>query len=263
MDGYVVTDILGHDGVPATPSAIVIIPEPNARRIRSQKFSKSLTYSSVLKYAPYAKDDKEVGKFAMELESTALKAQGDTAKWIASLQEGIKKYPDHQFFFGNLIDYYSNNNKYDEALKFADNMLAQDPNNTFYLYVKGYLYHNMYTVQREKDAAQAAESLNKAIEFYQKTTEVDPNYAEAYSNLGLVYCLQAQDFSEKATTDVNDPKYQEDQATLRTFYEKARPCYEKARQLQPDKKELWLNGLYRVYYNLQMGPEFEEIESLM
>ena len=220
-------------------------------------------YSSVLKYAPYAKDDKEVGKFAMELESTALKAQGDTAKWIASLQEGIKKYPDHQFFFGNLIDYYSNNNKYDEALKFADNMLAQDPNNTFYLYVKGYLYHNMYTVQREKDAAQAAESLNKAIEFYQKTTEVDPNYAEAYSNLGLVYCLQAQDFSEKATTDVNDPKYQEDQATLRTFYEKARPCYEKARQLQPDKKELWLNGLYRVYYNLQMGPEFEEIESLM
>ena len=220
-------------------------------------------YPSVLKYAPYAKDDKEVGKFAMELESTALKAEGDTAKWIASLQEGIQKYPDHQFFFGNLIDYYSNSNKYDEALKFADNMLAKDPNNTFYLYVKGYLYHNMYTVLREKDAAQAAEALNKAIEFYQKTTEIDPNYAEAYSNLGLVYCLQAQDFSEKATTDVNDPKYQQDQAALKVFYEKARPCYEKARQLQPEKKELWLNGLYRVYYNLQMGPEFEEIESLM
>ena len=220
-------------------------------------------YPSVLKYAPYAKDDKEVGKFAMELESTALKAEGDTAKWIASLQEGIQKYPDHQFFFGNLIDYYSNSNKYDEALKFADDMLAKDPNNTFYLYVKGYLYHNMYTVLREKDAAQAAEALNKAIEFYQKTTEIDPNYAEAYSNLGLVYCLQAQDFSEKATTDVNDPKYQQDQAALKVFYEKARPCYEKARQLQPEKKELWLNGLYRVYYNLQMGPEFEEIESLM
>lgn len=37
----------------------------------------------------------------------------------------------------------------------------------------------------------------KAIEFYNKTIEVDPNYAEAYSNLGLIYCLQAQDFSEK------------------------------------------------------------------
>ena len=220
-------------------------------------------YPSVLKYAPFAKDDKEVGKYAMEFVSSALKAQGDTAKWVASLQEGLQKYPDHQFFFGNLIDYYSNNNKYDEAMQFADNMLAKDPNNTFYLYVKGYLYHNQYSfLKDQKKDAEATAILDKAIEYYQKTTEIDPNYAEAYSNLGLVYCLQAQDFSEKSTTDVNDPKYKEDQETLKAFYEKAKPCYEKARQLQPEKKELWLNGLYRVYYNLQMGAEFEEIEKL-
>lgn len=226
--------------------------------------AKNEDYPNVLKYAPYAKNDKEVGKYAMEFISTALKAQGDTVKWIASLQEGIQKYPDHAFFFGHLIDYYSSNNKYDEAMQFADNMLAKDPNNTFYLYVKGYLYHNMYNVLKEQNKAQeAADALNKSIEFYQKTTEVDPNYAEAYSNLGLVYCLQAQDFSENATTDVNDPKYKEDQATLKTFYEKAKPCYEKARALKPDQKDLWLNGLYRVYYNLDMGPEFKEIEDMM
>ena len=207
-------------------------------------------YPSVLKYAPYAKEDKEVGKYAMEFISTALKAQGDTVKWIASLKDGIQKYPEHSFFFGHLIDYYSNNNKFDEAMQFADDMLAKDPNNTFYLYVKGYLYHNM------KD-------YEKAIEFYNKTIKVDPNYAEAYSNLGLIYCLQAQDFSEKATTDVNNPKYKEDQATLKVLYEKARTYYEKARELKPEQKDLWLNGLYRVYYNLQMGPEFDEIEKLM
>ena len=207
-------------------------------------------YPNVLKYAPYAKEDKEVGKYAMDFISTALKAQGDTVKWIASLKDGIQKYPEHSFFFGHLIDYYSNNNKFDEAMQFADDMLAKDPNNTFYLYVKGYLYHNM------KD-------YEKAIEFYNKTIEVDPNYAEAYSNLGLIYSLQAQDFSEKATTDVNNPKYKEDQATLKVFYEKARPNYEKARELKPEQKDLWLNGLYRVYYNLQMGPEFDEIEKLM
>ena len=207
-------------------------------------------YPSVLKYAPYAQNDKEVGKYAMEFISTALKAEGDTVKWINSLKEGIQKYPEHPFFFGHLIDYYSNNNKYDEAMQFADDMLANDPKNTFYLYVKGYLYHNM------KD-------YDKAIEFYTKTVEVDPNYAEAFSNLGLIYCLQAQDFSEKATTDVNDPKYKADQTTLKSFYEKAKPNYEKARQLKPDQKDLWLNGLYRVYYNLDMGPEFDEIEKLM
>ena len=207
-------------------------------------------YASVLKYAPAAKDDKEVGKFAMEFVSTALKAQGDTAHWISSLQEGVQKYPEHPFFFGNLIDYYSSNKKFDDAMAFADNMIAKDPANPFNVYVKGYLYHNM-------------EDYDKALEYYKKTIELDPSYAEAYSNIGLIYCLKAQDFSGKATSDVNDPKYQEDMATLKNFYEEAKPYYEKARELKPDQKDLWLNGLYRVYYNLQMGPEYEEIEKLM
>lgn len=207
-------------------------------------------YPSVLKYAPYAKDDKEVGKYAMEFVSTALKAEGDTAKWVISLQEGVQKYPDHPFFFGNLIDYYSNSKKFDEAMKFTDEMLAKDPNNAFNLYVKGYIYHNM-------------EDYDNALKYYKKTIEIDPTYAEAYSNIGLIYCLQAQNFSEKASSDVNDPKYKEDQAALKGFYEQAKPYYEKARELKPDQKDLWLNGLYRVYYNLQMGPEYEEIEKLM
>ena len=207
-------------------------------------------YASVLKYAPVAQDDKEVGKYAMEFVSTALKAEGDTAKWIVSLQEGVQKYPEHPFFFGNLIDYYSNSKKFDEAMAFADEMIAKDPANPFNTYVKGYLYHNM-------------EDYDKALEFYKKTIELSPDYAEAYSNIGLIYCLKAQDYSAKATSDVNDPKYAEDMAKLKTFYEEAKPYYEKARQLKPDQRELWLNGLYRVYYNLQMGPEYEEIEKLM
>ena len=130
-------------------------------------------YPSVLKYAPYAQNDKEVGQYAMEFISTALKAQGDTVKWVASLKEGLQKYPQHSFFFGHLIDYYSNNNKYDEAMQFADDMLAKDPNNTFYLYVKGYLYHNMYTnLKNEKKEQEAADALNNAIKYYTKTTEI-------------------------------------------------------------------------------------------
>lgn len=207
-------------------------------------------YASVLKYAPVAKDDKEVGKYAMEFVSTALKAEGDTVQWIASLQEGVQKYPDYPFFFGNLIDYYSNSKKFDEAMAFADQMIAKDPNNAFNQYVKGYLYHNM-------------EDYDNALTYYKKTIEIDPNYAEAYSNIGLIYCLKAQDFSSKATSDMNDPKYNEDMATLKSFYEQAKPYYEKARELKPDQKDLWMNGLYRVYYNLQMGPEYEEIEKMM
>lgn len=207
-------------------------------------------YPTVLKYGPYAQNDKEVGKYALEFMATAYKAQGDTVKWVSTLKEGVQKFPDHSFFFGHLIDYYSNANKYSDAMLFADEMLAKDPNNTFYLYVKAYLYHNM----KEYD---------KAIEFYKKTIAIDPKYAEAYSNLGLIYCLQAQDYAAKTTADVNDPKYKKEQTIIKKFYEDAKPYYEKARELKPDQKDLWIQGLYRIYYNLNLGTQFEEIDKLM
>ncbi len=205
---------------------------------------------AVMKYAQYALKDKENGQFAMQLLTDAYKAKGDTAKWVEKLQEGIVKFPENQYFFANLVDYYSSSNQNDKAMQFANDMLAKDPNNKLYLYVKAYLYHNM------KD-------YEKAIEFYKKTLDVDPTYAEACSNLGLVYLLQAQDYADKAPTDINDPNYTTAQANIKKFYEEAKPYYEKARELKPDQKDLWLQGLYRVYYNLNMGPEFEAIEKLM
>ena len=205
---------------------------------------------AVMKYAQYALKDKENGQFAMQLLTDAYKAKGDTAKWVEKLQEGIVKFPENQYFFANLVDYYSSSNQNDKAMQFADDMLAKDPNNKLYLYVKAYLYHNM------KD-------YEKAIEFYKKTLDIDPAYAEACSNLGLVYLLQAQEYADKAPADINDPNYATGQAEIKKFYEAAKPYYEKARELKPDQKDLWLQGLYRVYYNLNMGPEFEEIEKMM
>ena len=205
---------------------------------------------AVMKYAQYALKDKENGQFAMQLLTDAYKAKGDTAKWVEKLQEGIVKFPENQYFFANLVDYYSSSNQNDKAMQFADDMFAKDPNNKLYLYVKAYLYHNM------KD-------YEKAIEFYKKTLDIDPAYAEACSNLGLVYLLQAQEYADKAPADINDPNYATAQAEIKKFYEAAKPYYEKARELKPDQKDLWLQGLYRVYYNLNMGPEFEEIEKMM
>jgi pentatricopeptide repeat protein len=208
-------------------------------------------YPSVIKYALYGENDKETGKFVLEYLATAYKNQNDTIQWIEILKKGTNKYPDHPFFYGHLIDYYNNQNQYDEAMKIVDEMLKIHPTNAFYLYVKGYLCHN-------------TKDYDNAIEYYKKTIEIDADYAEAYSNLGLIYCLRAQEYAEKSTiVDVKSAKYKEEQAVMRKFYEEAKPYYERARLLKPDQKELWLQGLYRIYYNLNMGKEFDEIEKLM
>ena len=163
---------------------------------------------AIIKYAPAALDDKDGGKFAMQLMADAYKAKGDTAAWVKSLEEGILKFPGNDYFFANLVDYYTSSNQASKAMEFADRMLSTDANNKLYLYVKAYLYHNM----KEYD---------KAIEFYKKAIAADPEYAEAYSNVGLVYLMKAQDYADKATTDINDPKYAEAQATVKKFYEEA------------------------------------------
>ena len=159
---------------------------------------------AIIKYAPMALSDKDGGKFAMQLMADAYKAKGDTVAWIKALEEGILKFPGNDYFFANLVDYYNSSNQASKAMEFADRMLANDPNNKLYLYVKAYLYHNM----KEYD---------NAIEFYKKAIAADPEYAEAYSNVGLVYLMKAQDYADKATTDINDPKYAEAQAVVKKY----------------------------------------------
>lgn len=205
---------------------------------------------AIIKYAPVAAGDKDNGRFAIQMMAEAYKSKGDTAQWVKTLEEGVVKFPSHDFFFANLVDYYNAINQPAKAMQFADTMLASDSTNKLYLYVKAYLYHNM----KEYD---------NAIVYYKKAIEADPAYAEAYSNAGLVYLMKAQDYSDKATANVNDAKYAEEHAALKKIYEEARPYYEKARALKPDQTDLWLQGLYRIYYNLNMGPEFEEIDKLM
>lgn len=218
--------------------------------VKKDAAAEKSNYQNVLKYVDLASKDVENGKFAMEFKASAYKALGDTVQWVNTLKEGMQRFSDHPFFFGHLIDYYSNSGKYAEAVSFADEMIAKNGDSAFYQYVKGYLYQNM------KD-------YNNAIPAYEKAISLDPNYAEAYSNLGLCYCQQAIEYGEKAVSDIDDPKYQEEQAKIKEFYEKAKPYYEKVRSLQPDKRELWLNGLYTIYYKLNMGEEFKEVEKLM
>lgn len=207
-------------------------------------------YNSVLKFTPLVKQDREFNRYGYEFTASAYREMGDTAKWIAELQEGVKKYPEHNYFVGNLLDYYNNSGKFDEALKFANDMVVKDPNDSFMQYVKGYLCQNL-------------KKYDDAITAYKAAIAAKPDYAEAHSNLGLVYCTLARDYQDKASTDVRSKQYKKDMEVVKGYYREAMPHYQKVRELKPAEQQMWLNGLYSIYYMLNMGPELEEIEKLM
>ena len=203
-------------------------------------------YAAIEKYAPIAQADKENGQNAIQLLVEALKKQEKTDQMLDVLKGALDKYPDNQAFIANMVDYYSSQEKYDEALSFADQQIAKDASNYFFYYVKGFIY----SLKKDYD---------NAIAQYKKTIELKSDYAEAYHDLGNLYEIKGQEFSEIATSNPNDPKFAEDARTLRGFYEQARPYYEKARELAPDNVSLWKQGLGRVYYNLQMEDKYNEV----
>ena len=50
---------------------------------------------------------------------------------------------------------------------------------------------------------------------------------------------------------------------IRKMYQKAQPFMESYRQLMPDAKEKWGPSLYRIYFNLNLGRQFDEIDKIL
>lgn len=205
-------------------------------------------YDAVLKYSKFACNHPEFGEDVTDFTLRAYLAKGDSAQWLASLKESITKYPDNQFFFASLIDYYVNSGNLDEALNFGESMLQKHPDDPNTIFVVGYIY-------------QSLKKYDKAVELYKKAIELDPTSARSYSYLGRTYFDQAAEAERNMPIDINDPDYAKYQEARVEFLKLAKPYYEKARELAPDQKILWVNELYLIYYNLNL-PEFEEIEQI-
>lgn len=210
--------------------------------------SKEKNWAAVVKYADLGKKDKENGNYALQFKCEAYKQMKDDAKWMECLKQGLEEFPNDAFFSGNLIDYYCNQNKYDEALAYTDEMIAKNPQNEYFYFVKGYLYQQL-------------KKYDEADEQYRKCISIKPDFAQAQAYAGQNLFAQAADIEQNASTDMNSPEYKADMERINELLKRAMPYFEKARELKPDDKALWLQNLKTIYYRLD--PEkYKEIENL-
>ena len=99
--------------------------------------------NSVIKYAPLGKNHKEEGwRSLMCLADAYSKGETpDSTKWMETIKEGAEKFPSQNYFVGNLMDYYIQKGKIDEALTQINSLLAKDPSSTYFTYVKAVLLY--------------------------------------------------------------------------------------------------------------------------
>ena len=204
----------------------------------------------VLAHSNRALQDSVVRRFIYEYQAKAYLALGDTANWLSTLKDGLMHDPDYSYFFASLTDYLNANQRYGEALQLADTMLSCRPKNTFFWYAKSLVLLNL---KRYEECIIAADS---AIAY-------DSIYMYAYYNKGLAFCNLAVNMSDSAAARIASEDYQLLRQKSVAYYAQALRPMEIVRVLAPKDTLRWAQPLYRIYLNLNMGPQFANMENIL
>ena len=207
---------------------------------------------SVIRYGNIGKESESEGwrSLMFMAEVYGNKETGDSIKWLETIKEGAQKFPEQDFFVGNIMDYYLQKGMVEDGLAMIDQLLASNEK-PYFLYVKGVLLYE----KQDYDAAHAA--LDKLIALGGDLA------AEAYAKKGDIYFFPAQKIvEENSALSIDDPKYNANEAKIKEAYELAKPFYEKAKELEPDNNTIWGQQLLRVYWALNKA-EYEALEKEM
>ena len=192
-----------------------------------------------LRYRELALQDSTRTPFVLQFVAEARRWLNDSELYIATLQEGFRRYPQFPYFFPRLMDAYTSAGRYEQALALTDSALAVCDSCELYLYAKS------STLLR-------LERWEESLTYSDRIIQMNDSMAEAHFNAGVA-CVNL-------TTTLN-PKKEKKQ--VKAFYQQARAYMERYRQLMPNEQGKWAPVLYRIYLNLNMGRQFDEIDRLL
>ena len=194
-------------------------------------------------YFDLAVTDTARAKFAIQYASEAYRWQQNIPAYVETLKRGFESYPDYAYFFPRLIDYYNEQERPDSALYYANKALEKVPDMELFLLAKSLALLNL-------------ERYDECIEVSERLIARNDSLAEPYFNIATAKLNQVLALEKNDQARANRQKIQR-------LYMEARPYMEAYRNLAPDEKNKWAPALYRIYFNLNMGRQFEEIDKVM
>ena len=199
--------------------------------------------SRTLRYFDVAVRDTAKARFAMQYACEAYGWLNDKGANLAMLKRGFADYPDSPYFFPRLIDYYNAHERPDSALCYAESALRTNPDSQLFLLAQSVALLNL---ERYDDCIRVSERL----------IAQNDSLAEPYFNIATAKLNQVLELDR-----LNQPRVYRNQ--MRKLYMDARPYMEAYRKLAPNERRKWAPALYRIYLNLNMGRQFEEIDKIM
>lgn len=195
----------------------------------------------VMKYTYLAEGDSAKLKYTLRYRAESYLRLNDNENYLATLKRGFKAYPEFRYFFPQLMDYYGERKDYENALATANEALQTDSTNVLFLFAKSTVLLNMGRY-------------DECIRVSERIININDTLPMPYYNLGTSLLNKALELEK----DIRKNKKQ-----LTAVYRQALPYMEKFRALAPDEKKKWAPALYRIYLNLNMGKQFEEIDKII
>lgn len=196
-----------------------------------------------LKYSVLALRDSSKAQYTLQYVAEAFRRRQESAAYLRTLYDGFSRYPEHTYFFPRIIDYYAAEGRQDSALVVADRALQVNPHNELFLFAKSTALLNL---GRNEECVSVSEEL----------IGLNDTMAEPYFNVATACLNQALELEQR-------PDARQLRQQLRELYQHARPYMEAYRKLAPQEQQKWAPALYRIYLNLNMGKQFEEIDQLL
>lgn len=198
---------------------------------------------SVLRHSEWALKDSARREFTLQYICEAWHWKACDSAYVATLGQGFAEFPEHPYFFPRLADWLTGQGRQEEVLKLADRGLQVNADNQLFLLARSVALLNL-------------ERYDACIETSERLIALNDTMPEPYFNIATVRLNQALELEQQ-----NEPR--KNRAQLQQLYRQARPYMEAYRKLAPDDKRRWAPGLYRIYLNLNMGKNFDEIDRVL
>ena len=199
-------------------------------------------------------DNKDSHNFVLRAKPQMLKEQGKTEEWIVAMNEMIATDPSSEvgeIGMQQLMAHYNSIGK-ETVETYTKELVEKYPENKIANYCRGFAFYSN-------------SDFDNAIKFFEKSVEIDPEYADGVYNCGYCYYQNALEKARaisgkkmKSQAAINEAE-----AEVKALFAKAAPYFEKYRELDDKDPSRWASPLRVIYNNLGEKDKAAEMEAYL
>lgn len=176
--------------------------------------------------------------------------RGDSASWATYVHEMTVKDPAANTDYVQILLSYYQKKGGDAMSKYADDILAVDPNLYIANYGKAYVLF-------------ASEKYEESMKYYQRCTEINPDQYDGWYQCGLCKYRMALALNSTVSNIKDQKKAKETLEQTRALFGEAIPYFEKAREVTPDEPMKWAYELKQCYSVTGKADKAAEMDKLL